>query len=397
MTRVSGGITAPKGFTASGLFAGIKRSRKPDVALVVSKRPAAAAGVFTRNLVQAAPVLLTKAHLKAGRAQAILVNSGCANCMTGTPGLRDAERLGRAAAGVLGIPASSILHASTGLIGKRLPADKIEAALPRLARRLSREHHEAAAQAILTTDLRPKEAAVEAVIGGIRVRVGGMAKGAGMIAPSMATMLCFMTTDAAVAAPALRRLLQQAAEGTFNRITVDGDMSTNDCVLALANGASGARITGPGLRVLGGLIHDVMERLARAIVEDGEGAAKIMELDVRGAKTAAQALSCARTIACSPLVKTMLAGSDPNVGRLAAAAGASSARFNPDKLEIFIEGVRLVRRGAALPVPSAVLRRLLSRPVVHARVELHAGSASERMLTCDLTEEYIRINAGYAT
>ena len=397
MKWIPGGVTAPRAFVASGVSAGIKRSRKPDLALVLSEQPAAAAGIFTRNLVQAAPVALTRAHLAAGRAQAILINSGCANCMTGAEGARDAARLGRRTAALLGFSDRLILHASTGLIGRRLPVEKIEQGLPRLVQRLSRHRHDVAAHAILTTDLRPKEAAVEMPIGGKVLRVGGMAKGAGMIAPSMATMLCFLTTDAEVAAGPLRRMLQASAEQTFNRISIDGDMSTNDCVLALANGASGVAARGAAAAALGQMIRAVMERLARMIVEDGEGAAKVMELEVAGARTGVEALSCARMIACSPLVKTMLAGSDPNVGRIAAAAGASGARFHPERLEIAIEGIRMVGRGTALPVPASTLRRLLSRPRVRIRVDLHAGPAIERMLTCDLTEEYVRINAGYAT
>ncbi len=399
MKWVPGGVTAAAGFTAAGIHAGIKRSRKPDLSLVAAERPVAAAGVFTTNRVQAAPVLISRERLRRGRAQAVLINSGCANCLTGAAGLRDARRLARAAAAQLGIAERHVLVASTGLIGPRLPVAKMERALPALVRQLSRRHHEAAAQAILTTDLHPKEAAVEARIAGRLVRVGGMAKGAGMIAPSMATMLCVLTTDAGIAPGLLKHLLRDAAARTFGRVSVDGDMSTNDTVFALASGTSGAAIRagGSSRETFAAMLEAVAGRLAERLVQDGEGAAKRMTVDVVGGRTAREAQACARQVAESPLVKTMLAGSDPNVGRIAAAAGASGAWFDPARLEIRVEGVRLVAGGTALPVPGTVLRRLLRRPRVRVLVHLHAGSSAWRMLTCDLTEEYVRINAGYAT
>jgi glutamate N-acetyltransferase/amino-acid N-acetyltransferase len=328
----------------------------------------------------------------------VLINSGCANCMTGPGGMRDALAMTRAAATQLGIADALVLAGSTGLIGRRLPMPKIVRAMPRLVSRLSRDNHELAAQAILTTDLHAKEGAAEAVIGGRAVRVGGMAKGAGMIAPSMATMLCVLTTDADVAPALLRRVIGQATERSFNRISVDGDMSTNDTVFALASGRSGAAIAGAAATAaFAALVDAVCGRLARLIVRDGEGATKLMDITVRGARTGREALACARQIACSPLVKTMLAGSDPNVGRIAGAAGASGARFNPDRLEVTVSGVKVAARGAVLHVAPAVLRRLLSRPEVPVVVHLHAGTAEATMTTCDMTTEYIRINAGYAT
>jgi glutamate N-acetyltransferase/amino-acid N-acetyltransferase len=400
MKWIRGGVTAAEGFRASGISAGIKRSRKPDLSLVVGDRPCAAAAVFTRNRVQAAPVRISRERVRRGSAQAILINSGCANCLTGAAGRRDALRLGRGVASLLRIPERGILLGSTGLIGSRLPMERVERSLPRLIWQLSRSHHEAAAHAILTTDLRAKEAAVEGLIRGRRVRLGGMAKGAGMIAPSMATMLAVITTDAGVPGALLSRLLRGAAAETFNRVSVDGDMSTNDTVFALASGASGAAVRAGDAKAVGTLarmLHAVSERLALLLVKDGEGASKVMALDVAGARSAQEAERCARRIALSPLVKTMVAGSDPNPGRIAAAAGAARAWFRPEALEIRIEGVRLVGGGRVLPVPASVTRRLLARPVVRIRVDLHAGRAASRMLTCDLTEEYVRINAGYAT
>lgn len=399
MKWVSGGVTAAKGFKAAGLNSGIKKSRKPDLSLVLSAKPSSAAGVFTKNTVQAAPVLISKKRLKKGKASGVLINSGCANCLTGPAGMRDALLLGELVSDAAGMPDSRLLIGSTGIIGRRIPVNKVKRSIGRLIGRLSDSNHEAAAQAILTTDLRAKEAAVEAVINGRLVRVGGMAKGAGMIAPSMATMLCVLTTDASVSPGLLRKVLQQAVGRSFNRISVDGDMSTNDSVFFLANGASKTAIR-PGTRagsVFIAMVEAVCRKLAFLIVQDGEGAGKLMEIKVAGARNQKDADSCARQIAFSPLVKTMLAGSDPNVGRLAAAAGASNARFNPDHLEIHVSGVKTVSRGVALNLSKAVLRRLLNRPVVPVRVDLHAGNAAAAMWTCDLTAEYVRINAGYAT
>ena len=399
MKWIAGGVTAARGFKASGVSAGIKRSRKPDLSLVVADETVSAAAVFTRNRVQAAAVLISKERLKAGRARAVLINSGCANCLTGRAGWQDALELGRAVAHELGIPEQEVLLGSTGLIGRRLPVARIKRAIPRLINQLSRRRHEAAAQAILTTDLRVKETAIEATIDGRVCRVGGMAKGAGMIAPSMATMLCVLTTDVEMPSGVLRELLRQMTERTFNRISVDGDVSTNDAIFALASGCAGVSIRGgtSEARRFAQMLEAVAAKLAVLLVEDGEGAAKTMEVEVVGARSERDAMAAARQVAESVLVKTMLAGSDPNVGRIAAAIGASPARFNPDRLEIHLEGQRMVVRGAVLPVPASVMRRLLGRPMVNVRIDLHAGAAQGRMLTCDLTEEYVRINAGYAT
>ena len=399
MKWIAGGVAAARGFTAAGVSAGIKRSRKPDLALVVADAPAAAAGVFTENRVQAAPVRISRRRLQAGTVQAVLINSGCANCLTGPAGMADALRLSRTVSRALGVPDRRVLVASTGVIGRRLPVDRIARAVPALAGSLSRARHAEAAAAILTTDLIAKEAAVEARIGGRPCRVGGMAKGAGMIAPSMATMLAVVTTDAAIAPALLRTLLRAATARTFNQITIDGDMSTNDTVFALASGRSGAivRASTASARAFARMLEAVLDRLATLIVQDGEGATRIMEVRVQGARTDAEAQACARQVANSPLVKTMLAGGDPNVGRLAAAAGASPAWFDPDRLEIAIGGRLVVRRGAALKLDKAAARALLTQARVSVRFHLHAGRGEGRMLTCDLTEAYVRINARYIT
>jgi glutamate N-acetyltransferase/amino-acid N-acetyltransferase len=399
MRWIAGGVTAARGFRASGISAGIKTSRKPDLALVVSDGPASAVGVFTQNRMQAAPVAISHQRLRFGTARAVLINSGCANCMTGPRGMRDATTVGRTVADALGVREAEVLLASTGLIGTRLPVERIRRRIPRLVGQLSRAHHEAAAQAILTTDLRVKEAAAEATIEGRRCRLGGMAKGAGMIAPSMATMLCVITTDAAVAPRLFRQLLRQAVDRTFNQISVDGDMSTNDTVFGLASGRSEAVIR-PGTaasRTFAAILEAVADRLARRLVQDGEGATRIMEVCVAGARTAKEAQACARQVAASPLVKTMLAGGDPNVGRIAAAAGASGARFDGRRLEIRVNGVRVVSGGTVVPLNTAVARQLFRQPEVAVQIHLHAGGAEGRMVTCDLTEEYVRINARYST
>jgi len=398
MQWIPGGVTAARGYLAAGVSAGIKRSRKPDVALVVSEASASVGAVFTRNRVKAAPVVVSQRRARRGTARAVLINSGCANCLTGAAGLQDALRVSRSAATALGIPEQELLIASTGLIGRRLPVARIQRAIPGLTARLGRSSHRLAAEAILTTDRLPKEAAVAATVNGHTFRVGGMAKGAGMIAPSMATMLCVVTTDADIAPALLTKVLQRATTETFNQISVDGDMSTNDTVFALANGRSGVRIrqgTASERRFTDAVVA-VTGALAKRIVQDGEGATRVMDVQVTGARSDREAQACARQVACSPLVKTMLAGADPNVGRLAAAVGASSARFDPQQLEIAIHG-RQVVAGGAVRTDKAAARTLLARPEVTVRINLHAGRACGRMLTCDLTADYVRINAGYST
>ena len=399
MQWIDGGVTAAAGFQASGVSAGIKKSRKPDLALVMSDAPAAAAAVFTNNRVQAPPVVMSKERIRSGRAQAVLINSGCANCMTGAAGRADALRLSRELARRLDIAERDVLLASTGIIGRRLPVPRILKAIPKLIRLLHMAHHRDAAVAMMTTDLKPKEVAVETRMKGRMCRVGGMAKGAGMIAPSMATMLAVVTTDAKIAPALLRRLLRKVSARTFNAISIDGDMSTNDTVFALASGRSGVVVT-PGSEAARGfaqMLEAVCARLAMMIVKDGEGATRIMRVHVVGARTAREAAAAARQVAYSPLVKTMLAGGDPNVGRIAAAVGASTAVFHPDRLEMCIGQTRVVHRGVACTLSASVATHLLSAPEVTVRIDLHAGQAEGWMATCDFTEEYVRINARYST
>ena len=435
MKWMGGGVTAARGFRAAGFTAGIKPSRRPDLALVLADRPVTAVGVFTRNRIQAAPVQLSRQRLRTGTARAVFINSGCANCLTGVAGLRDARTLSRSVARALGLPDRAVLVASTGIIGTRIPVAKVQRAIPTLVKRLSRRDHRAAATGILTTDRVPKEAAVSSRIGGRIVHVGGMAKGAGMIAPSMATMLCVLTTDAAASPAVLRGILRQAVAASFNQISVDDDMSTNDTVFALASGHSGVRIRPGGVayQTVARMVQAVTRRLALAIVEDGEGATRVAEIRVVGARTDAQAQRCARQVAGSSLVKTMLAGGDPNVGRIAAAVGASGVLFRPQRLEISLNGHRLVAHGRAVPIAPRLSRTLLAgrpprpafrgdpdgrrftgrppRPAfrgdpdgrrftgrrVDIRIHLRAGRGTGRMLSTDLTEAYVRINARYIT
>ena len=397
---ISGGVTAARGFLAGGVWSGIKRGQRKDLALIYSTVPARVAAVYTRNRVQAAPVLVTRQRVRRGIARAILINSGCANCLTGAPGLQDARTLAHAGAQRLGISDEEMLVASTGVIGRRLPVARIQRALPTLVRRLRRGGHHDAAEAILTTDRVAKSVAFEDTIGGARVRVGGIAKGSGMINPSMATMLCFITTDVAIAPALLRRGLRAANARSFNAITVDGDMSTNDMVVVLANGQAENRpITAAGAdyQRWQTMLEAVCVHLARWIVQDGEGATKLAEIAVRGARNERDAWACARQIANSSLVKTMLAGADVNLGRIAAAAGASGAQLDPGRLDILLNGHAIFRRGAPTRFDRATAVRLLKQPEATFTVDLHAGTAQARVWTCDLTAEYVRINASYTT
>ncbi len=399
MKSIEDGVTAASGFLASGVRAGIKRSRKLDMALVRSDAPAVCAGTLTINQVKAAPVVLSQPRVRGGSAIAVLLNSGCANCMTGPAGLRDAWVLGHELAKRLGCRDEQVLVASTGIIGRRLPVARMRRAIPALVRALSQKGHRQASLGILTTDTVAKEAAVQDRIDGELCTVGGMAKGAGMIAPGMATMLCVITTDAAIDRSLLQSLTRDAVEQSFNRISIDGDMSTNDTVFVLANGRSGVAIRRGSASAarFSSMLAEVMQRLARLIIQDGEGATRVARVEVMGARTDGEALACARQVANSSLVRTMLASGDPNVGRIAAAAGASSARFEQEALEVRIDGHVVVRRGAVVPLSKTLEKRLLAPKQLTIQLNLHAGRGASHMLMCDLTEAYVRLNARYAT
>jgi len=392
-------VNLPLGYLYSATYAGIRQTEKDDLALIVSGLPAAAAAVFTQNRIQAAPVRLARSNLKhsGGLAGAILVNAGNANCATRT-GDAVALATSKAAAKLLKLPASQVLPASTGVIGVDLDPGKITAALPRLAAGLSPDRFEDAARAIMTTDLVPKFAFCEVKVGRGAVRIAGMTKGSGMIQPLMATTLGFVMTDAVVSPAALRAILKRSVARSYNRISVDGDTSTNDTLVLLANGASGVR---PGRKELPGFeeaVAQVMESLAQAIARDGEGAQKLITIRVTGAATDDGAARIARAIANSPLVKTAIAGSDPNWGRVLSAAGNAEVAFDPSKTDIRMQEVLVCRGGLAADFEEAGLKRKLDDPECDIRVTFRGkGTGSALFWTCDFTEGYIRINASYRT
>ncbi len=397
MRIINGSVTAPRDFLAAGINCGIKKD-KLDLALIVSVAPAFAAGVFTKNIVKAAPVVISQKHLMGGRAQAIIVNSGNANCLTGKKGIDCAVAAAKAVAGSMLIKNYNVLVASTGVIGKPLDFEKIKAAVPKLVRRLSVAGEFSAAKAIMTTDLCPKRIAVAVKIGGRTVKIGGIAKGSGMINPNMATMLCFLTTDADIELRALRSSLRDSAEDSFNAITVDGDMSTNDSVFILANCLAGnprIKYGTKDYKIFCGALCYVTAYLAKEMVRDGEGASKFIEVEVRGAKNKDDAVKIAKGIANSNLVKTAMAGEDPNIGRIASAAGAAGVKFEESKFDISIGGIKIVEGGNAVYQKRPKVKRLLKKDEIGISVDLHSGKASAKVWTCDLTERYIKINARY--
>jgi glutamate N-acetyltransferase/amino-acid N-acetyltransferase len=395
---VPGGVTAPCGFQAAGVRCGLK-TKGPDLALVYTGAPAAAAGVFTTNRFQAAPVLLSRDRVGRERLHAIVANSGNANACTGRRGYRDALTMAGLTAAALGAPSRSVLVCSTGVIGRPLPMAKVAAGISKAVAALRPDGGPDAAAAIMTTDTRPKAAAVEFDLAGRPVRVGGIAKGSGMIAPNMATMLALLTTDANLAPGLLRSCLEAAVERSFHRVTVDGDTSTNDCVLLLANAQSEVgRITRRyGLSRFESALAWVCARLAKEIVRDGEGATRFIEILVAGADSDRDAQQIARTIANSPLVKTAIAGGDPNWGRVLAAAGRSGVRFRPELVELRLGKVRVVRQGAACAYRMDAARRAVRGPEVAITLDLNAGKHEAVIWTCDLTTEYVRINSEYHT
>ncbi len=398
ISRIQGGVTTPRGFLANGCAAGIKR-QGPDLGLIASERMAAVAGMLTTNRLAAAPVLLAKAILRSGQAQAIVANSGNANCCTGPQGLKDARAIQRETASLLGWVPGSVLVASTGVIGRRLPIRRILKALPNLVKGLDPRGSNRAAKAILTTDSVTKSIAVYTKIQGRVVSIGGIAKGSGMIDPHLATMLCFLTTDAAVSPGALTLALKQAADDSFNRITIDGQMSTNDMVILFANGLAGHRPLKPGENGWAAFteaLRMVTQHLARAIVRDGEGATRLFTVWVEGARSEPEAKRLAKAIANAPLIKTMVSGQDPNWGRVAATVGAAGIPVNPRSLEIALSGVPVFRRGAPVAVNRLALKERFQGPEVSMEVKLGRGRERASVLSCDLTEGYVRINAKYS-
>lgn len=402
-TVLEGGVTAAQGFRAAGVEAGVKYADRRDVALIVSDVPCAAAGVFTTNLVAAAPVEHDRAKLRAGRAQAIAVNTGCANACTGQAGLEAAEAVAQAAAEALGVDLALTLVSSTGVIGAPLPTDRVVAGVRKAVAALARgpEADEAAARAIMTTDTRPKRAAVRCVIDGKAVTLGGMCKGAGMIEPQMATMLAYVATDAAVDPAWLRKALKAAADVSFNRAVVDGDESTNDTLICLANGLAGNAPlceAHPEAEVFLGALKALCTDLAKQIVMDGEGVSKFVTVRVTGARTDGDAHLVARAIARSSLVKTSWFGRDPNWGRVLCAAGYSGAEVDGALAQILYAGIPAYDCGTV--ADEAVLARIAEAMKARAfdvEVRLGLGQGSDTVYTCDLTFDYVRINAEYTT
>jgi glutamate N-acetyltransferase/amino-acid N-acetyltransferase len=394
---IQGGVTSAQGFVASGVHCGIKAQQK-DLALVVSRVPAVVAGVFTTNKVKAPPVLLNMERIKSGQGRAVLLNSGNANACTGEQGLRDAREMARLAAEHLQIPEEQVYVCSTGPIGQPLPMDAIRRGIPESVRRLGPDGT-AAAEAILTTDTGPKTGAVQVTIGAQVVTLGGMSKGAGMIHPQMATTLSVLTTDAMVAPAVLQAALRRAADLSFNRITVDGDRSTNDTILLLANGEAGApEITGPGeaLDAFQAALNSLAVGLAKALVRDGEGATKLITITMQGAQSDEDAQRAAFAVANSPLVKTAIHGAGANWGRIMAAVGYSGADVQPDRVSIRIGPVVVAERGAVAGGPERLeaAGEHLAGDEVEVTVDLGLGRGEATVWTCDLSEEYVKENAG---
>jgi glutamate N-acetyltransferase/amino-acid N-acetyltransferase len=396
---MSGRVT---GFRFAGVHGGVKAGDALDLGLIVADEPAVASGVFTRNRVRAAPVTLSERRLKSGLCQAVLVNSGNANACTGKQGQQTALALTRTAARSLRVASSLVVPASTGVIGVQLPREKIEKSIPHLVEDLSEAGASRFARSILTTDRGPKVAQAEVKVGRTTCRVLGIAKGAGMIHPNMATTLAFVTTDIPIRRATLSKLLRQATELSFNRATVDGDTSTNDSIYALASGAATGRTVEEksvaGRRFLGALT-EVLESLAKKIVADGEGAEHLVRIEVHGAQTDANAVQIARTIAGSQLVKTALHGCDPNWGRIVAAAGRAGVRFNPDHLSVQIGRVSIFRQGTPIMTPKTELKAAatMKRKEYQISVVVGSGRGLGHYWTCDLGHEYVRINADYRT
>ena len=405
MSFIDGGVAAPQGFTTNGLCAGIKAGRtKPDTALIFSERPCAAAGVFTKNRVQAECVKLSRSHVADGKAQAVIVNSGNANACTGEQGAQAARRMAQAAAAALSLRPEDVLVCSTGVIGQQLPVEKIEAKIACLVDGLSKEGHQAAREAIMTTDTRYKEAALETTIGGKTVCLGTMAKGSGMIHINMGTMLGFITTDCAISPAMLDKALRESVVGTYNCVSVDGDTSTNDTLLILANGMAG----NPEIASENQDYQDFLSALnqlntimAKRIAADGEGAEHLVECQVHGAASVEDARILAKAVISSNLVKAAFFGKDANWGRILCAMGYSGGSFTPENTSVsFVSkagSIQVFRQGVPLDFDEELARRILSEDETCIEVELQDGDCSGTAWGCDLTYEYVKINGDYRT
>ena len=391
------------GFRTAATACGLKKDGGLDLTVIVSDAPCTAAGVFTTNRVKAAPVLYDQAVLarSAGQMRAVVANSGCANACTGVEGAQNAQRMAELAAGLVGCSADAVLVLSTGVIGRQLDITKVSAGIQSMSYAQMTRDALRSSQAIMTTDTRPKRATATGTIAGRTGTVAGMAKGAGMIHPGMATMLSVITTDAACSPALLQRAVKRVADMSFNRISVDGDMSTNDTVLLLASGVSGATVDEPQFEAFVALLADVCMDLAKKIARDGEGATKLVEIRITGAVDDAMAHRVADSIACSPLVKTAIHGNDPNWGRVVCAAGYSGAAIDPDTVSLEFglgaERIRLVEAGMPLVVDLNAASALLNRELVYISLDLGLGTAATTMWTCDFSKEYVEVNAHYTT
>ena len=401
MQWINGAVTAPQGFLSQAVAAGIKYKDRKDLAIIVSDEICTAAGVFTQNVVRAACVDLDRAYLENGQAQAIVVNSGNANACTGEQGWEDTVNMAQATAESLGLNPMDVLVASTGVIGSYMPMDAILAAIPPAAATLCSDRGDEVALAIMTTDLVEKSAAMELELGGKKVRIGAVAKGSGMIHPNMATMLCFITTDAAVESSCLQSLLKNAVDQSFNMISVDRDTSTNDMALILANGMAGNPIidscVGENYEKLQAALNAICERLAKQIASDGEGATHLMEVRVCNASDLTSARKIARAVTSSNLTKAALFGHDANWGRIFAAAGNSGAEFDPHRVDIWLGEVMVAQDGVGLVFDEELAKAALQQHTVIFTLDLKAGQAEATAWGCDLSYEYVKINGDYRT
>lgn len=399
-THKTAGVCYPQGFTAAGVRAGIKKNGNLDVAIIYTEKEAAVAGVFTKNLVYAAPVGVSKIVVGTGTAHAIVANAGCANACTGEQGLRDAEKMAKIAAEELNCRADDVIVASTGLIGSNLPMDKMENGIKAAVKELSREGSVNAGNAIITTDTYSKACATEVEIGGVEVRFGAIAKGSGMIRPDMATMLCFITTDADIDQKLLQEALSNANEISFNCISVDGDMSTNDSVVVLANGAAGNKkivSRDEDYQKFYETLKSICVELAKRIAADGEGASKFLTINVTGAKSFADAKQVGMSVANSPLVKTAFFGQDANPGRTICAVGYSGVKVIPEKITIKFGGLTVYEKGLVTKFDPDAMKKVLAQHDIIVDIELGLGNFHANIYTCDMTFAYIKINADYTT
>jgi glutamate N-acetyltransferase / amino-acid N-acetyltransferase len=397
-------LCSPQGFRASGVSAGIKSTGAPDVGMIVCDSAATAAAVFTTNKVVAAPVKIGREHVAKGKLRGIVVNAGNANACTGEPGERDARMMCHLASVAIGCDERQVLPSSTGIIGRPLPMDKVERGIAHAGHALGRdrEHAHRFSEAILTTDLKRKEAATTLKLGRQMVTLAGVCKGSGMIGPRMAlphaTLLAYLTTDVAIGAPLLRKLLGAATDASFNAVTIDDHTSTNDTCAILASGASNAKIDSPrAVKAFAAALDEVCQSLAYQIAADGEGATKVVRIDVEGATNEACARTIARTIANSPLVKCAMNGNDPNWGRIVSAAGYAGVPFDPDQCMLTLQGTPVFRHGRTVPFDAAKLSKALNKPEVRVLLSCHLGPARATCWTCDFSKEYVTINADYHT